>query len=93
MVVAFGYCVVLVSGYFLYLGHLAPGGLLFLFGGWLAGGLKLSIRSAGVVLLVGAVAVGFHHGVSAPVVIVGVVGFLMANSRRRHGRGTGLAGL
>lgn len=60
---------------------------MFLFGGWLAGGLKLSLRSLGVVLMVGAIAVGFHHGVSLPVVITGVVGFLMANSRRRHRRG------
>lgn len=86
LVKIFAYSLVLVSAYMFYLGFLIPGALIFCFGGWLAGKLYFSLRSLGVVMLVCAVATGFHHGFSVPVIVVAVLGFLLANLSGRRQR-------
>jgi|GEM_PF-1977040 len=79
-----GYTITAFGLLLLYKNELLLGCFVFVVGGFLAKKIKISIRSAGVVILVLSVAYGYHNSYSIEVLFVMLVGFIMAcvNSRR-----------
>lgn len=79
-----GIIITLVGVFCLYKGDLVVGGLLFVFGGFVAQGLSPSLRSAGVVLMVMAIAYGFRDAFNLWVIGLVFAGFVLANFNSRR---------
>jgi len=86
-----GHLIALTGLYILYAGEIVFGGILFFFGGFLAKKLFFSLRSAGVMTMVIAIAHGFHHGFTPIILLIAFVGFVLAcfNTRRSNQRSDG----
>ena len=83
-----GYIVILISFFVMYKSYVEFGLIFFAIGGFLAGKISISLRSIGVILMVGSIFWGFRHGFTPFVFFVLFVGFVLAsfNSRRTDGR-------
>lgn len=82
-----GYLVAIVGVVLLYDNSLAFGLILFFMGGALAGDLKISIPSLGIMIVVGGIAYGFHNGFSDPVIVAIFVGLILSVGRSISGSG------
>lgn len=74
-----GYLLAALAMYLLYLNELVVGGIIFLAGGVIASRLSLSVRSAGVLLMVISIAYGSHNGFDPLVLFLIFISFIMAN--------------
>ena len=83
-----GYLVVFVGLLFLYEKELVIGGVVFFIGGFLAKRLFVSIRSAGVMLMVVPIAYGYHYEYDPILIVLIFIGFVLAsfNTKRTSER-------
>lgn len=79
-----GYGIVLAALYILYSNELFFGGFLFTLGGFLAQKISISVRSAGVLILVIGLFYGYHNSFTPELLVILLIGFVMAcfNTRR-----------
>lgn len=79
-----GHLIALLGLYGLYKNWLMIGAVVFFIGGYFAKKISISIRSAGIMLLVVSTAYGYHNGYEPQVLFFMFAGFVMAcfNSKR-----------
>jgi len=92
------YFLIGLSFFLLYENHWVLGLCLFSVGGFLEKKLFFSLRSIGVVMLLGSISYGYHNGFTLGVIIIAVLGFLLActngskNTRGGDSGGVGSTG-
>ena len=79
-----GYSIVALALYLLFVGQVFIGVVLFTIGGYVVKKLFISLRSLGVVLLVGSISYGLKNGFTAAVLFIMLVGFVMGCFNRRR---------
>ncbi|WP_370978411.1 hypothetical protein [Agaribacterium sp. ZY112] len=79
-----GYGLVVTAGYLLFISQIVIGIFIFVIGGFLANKISFSLRSTGVVLLVGSIPYGYHNSFTPFVLFLIFIGFILAcfNTRR-----------
>ncbi|WP_111977841.1 hypothetical protein [Algibacillus agarilyticus] len=89
MTTLMGYFISTLGGLFLYKGELTLGIIVFFIGGLLAQKVSISIRSTGLILMIGSITYGYHHAYEPKILCLIVIGFILAcwknkRCRERH---------
>lgn len=73
-----GYGLVLFALYLLFVNHVLIGVITFIAGGFLASRISFSLRSLGLIMLIGSISYGYHNNFTPLVLFMIFVGFVLA---------------